>query len=449
MHDENQNNIYCEDDSISLKELFSIIWKGKILIILVSIIFLLIAFIGGKIYNNKNAQLISVVSLQWDGIDNGELPNNQEFNPNNMFSISVLNEALNQAELNKINISDLRKNLNVTGIVPNDTVALIEQALKNGEKFTYHPTDFRITLNHGALGISKKQGIILFEALREQFRIDFEEKYIKNNTISEIIVDKLGTFDYADIYDIINAQILLIHNEINYLYGDDSSVSNNIKSSLSALKINADRISKTIVQDVLASLNTPNYLLSKDPELTKGRYVTQIRDYEYKLTEKTAIKTDLQTLIDTYKGEQIIIIPGTDVQFETKPYLNSLYEKLVNTNAEIARINTSITELQDRIAKLPTPTEQQSSSYKAQIEQLESKITLAIEEVNLLTNNTIEVIEESNSLTMKNCLRTLTIPNEVMPQNIILISAIGCILGFMGSIAFILIRNNYKTKQQL
>jgi len=100
----------------------------------------------------------------------------------------------------KIFDESMKKDLQKEAEITND----MEQALKNGEKFTYHPTDFRITLNHGALGVSKKQGIILFEALREQFRIDFEEKYIKNNTISEIIVDKLGTFDYADIYDIIN-----------------------------------------------------------------------------------------------------------------------------------------------------------------------------------------------------------------------------------------------------
>ncbi len=450
MEQKNTNtDAYYEEDVISLTELFSVIWKGKIIIVITTLLVLFITIIGTKIYNEKNAQLTMVISLQWDGITDGEYPSGQLFNYKNMFQTHVLNDAVDEVKLSNISASDLRDNLVITGIVPNDVVALIEQSIKDGEKMTYYPTDFKLSLNFGALGISEEQGKKLYVELLDKFREDFEQKFIGNDIIRELSLDKLDEYDYDDIYDILSAQVNLINNTLdrNILEGSNFTSSNGY--AFEDLLVISNLIQNTSLEDMLAGLESQDYIISKNTNLSKARYENQINVLQNSLIEKTTIKTELNTLITNYKGgEHIIIIPGTDIQYDTNPYLNTLYEKLVENEYEIASINAEIELLQSKITKLPTEVEKSSTDYQDSISFFEDKTVLTVNDLNDLIIDTNQAVEEYNSLVVKNAVRTLTLPNVEVPKNMVLVTAIGFVLGSMLSVGFVLIRHNYKENKQ-
>ncbi len=434
------------DEGISLIEIFNIIWKRKVFIFLCTVIVGIFSFIGVRIYNNNNAQLVTVISLQWNGITEGEYPDGQLFHVSSMFETHVLNEALIDAGLDRVSTNKLRNSINVTGIVPNNIVKMIEQSLAKGQEMTYYPTDFKLTLNYGSLGINASQGEKLIEYIISNFREDFERTYIMQKVLVENIVKNLDEYDYPDMYDVLNSQLKLIENSINRTFPQSSKfVSSNNGLGFDDLLVIVNRIRNTKMQDMLAGLETSECIVSKNPELTIIRYENQIDALEIELTKQTAIKTELTKIISEYKGgEHVIIIPGMseEYQYNTNPYLNTLYEKLVETEIKIAEDNATIDLLEKRIAKLSMDHDSEGEDFLDRVNFVEQKAEQILNELDTLIEDTNTVLEDYNNLKIKNSVRILATPQVETPQSTLLVSAIGLVLGLMISTFVVIIQHN-------
>ena len=94
----------------------------------------------------------------------------------------------------------------ITPIIPSNIVSQIEKAIKDGKKYDYYPTYYRLSLNNGALKISVSQAQSLLTELVEQFRVRFNKKYVNQTQVNNIINLDFTELEYVDIY-----QLSLIH----------------------------------------------------------------------------------------------------------------------------------------------------------------------------------------------------------------------------------------------
>ncbi len=173
---------YIEDDGISLIDLFLIVWKKRILIIALSLLGLILGFAVAFIMNNNNQALSTIVEYQWDGINEGEYPNGARFEVSNAFTVTVYLNAIDTAGV-ELTSNEVREQLMIRPIVPNNVLNAIQQAIENGEELTYFPTAFKYMLNTGQLGISEVEGSGIVKCTIDGFRDDFESKYIQQSVV--------------------------------------------------------------------------------------------------------------------------------------------------------------------------------------------------------------------------------------------------------------------------
>ena len=166
------------EKEISLQELFKVLWKGKFVILLTLFSVLIVTFIGIKIYSTKKSQVSTVVTLQWEGINDGQYPDGGAFNYKHLIDPYIIIETLEQVSLTKINNNDLRNAIVITPLIPDNIVATIEKAIKEGKNYDYYPTHYKITISNGALNISVSEAQSLLNEMIEQFRCRFNKKYV-------------------------------------------------------------------------------------------------------------------------------------------------------------------------------------------------------------------------------------------------------------------------------
>jgi hypothetical protein len=437
--EENKNIVVIKDDNITFSELFSVLWNAKVLIILVSVIMFIVTFLGVKFYNNNNTKVVTFVSMQWDGISEGEYPDGQLFNYMAMFNSNILAETLNETGLSDISVSKLRENIEIEGIVPDDAKALIEQRLRAGEDVNYYPSEFKLSLNVSELNINTQKARQLYNNLVTNFKVDFEQKYVQRTILVSLEDTDLSVYDYADIYDLLKSETTLIKNSINQKLPEGSKfISTTNHLGFQDLLIRVNRLEQTLMKDLIASIETKDRIVSKNPTLTKTRYENQIETLELELQRLTSIKVELTTLITNYNGgEHVIIIPGMtpDNSYKIDPYLNDLYEMIVENEYKIAEVNKEIALYESRIVKL-SATGAENVANDEHITSINHKVDQITNGIEDLISKTNIVLEDYNKVTVKNTVRELGVASVEMPQNTMMLSLIGLVAGAgLGSVA--------------
>jgi hypothetical protein len=199
---ENQN--YVEDEGISLIDLFLIVWKKKFLIMFLSFLGLVLGGATAFVMNNNNETLATIVEYQWDGINEGEYPNGARFEVSSAFTVNVYNLAIQDANVS-LNSNDIREELTITPIIPNNIVTLIENSIRTGESFSYFPTAYKYSLNVSQLGISQTDGRVLLNSLIERFKDDFESKYIQKSVVLNYALSNIDnpSYDYVEVHMVV------------------------------------------------------------------------------------------------------------------------------------------------------------------------------------------------------------------------------------------------------
>jgi hypothetical protein len=433
-HEELQIDQAIHDEGISLKELFMILWKRRYLLIFVTLFVFTITLVLGFVMTRNESKVATIVEFQWNGITQGQYPDNQRFDYGSVFQTFVINDALLSANVSDINSTDVRKNLKITPIVPIQVLEQIENALLRGIQITYYPTMFKITLDNGALGISVDEAKVLIYALLDGFRADFERKYIQRTVILDYTEADLTDFDYIDSYDILNSQVRLIRNAVATVMPNG----NEFISSELGLRFNDISVRVNLVNDIeLVNMSSRinNYLLSKDKDLLITRYSYLVETKQLELVREQTVQANLTTLITGYTGgTNTIIIPGLDPGLipNLDPYLNTLYSKLVESQSLSATIEKDITFYQTRITRLEgndplfivTPQKEAEEIMK-----VEASILRSSEALGNISSDLNIMLTEYNQLVTRNLIKPMTSPELQTGRSILLYAAIGLVLG--------------------
>jgi LPS O-antigen subunit length determinant protein (WzzB/FepE family) len=447
---------YIEDEGISLIDLFLIVWRKKLLIIALSFLGFLLGGAVAFVMNSNNETLSTIVEYQWDGINQGEYPNGARFEASNAFTVTVYLNAIAEAGV-ELTSNEVREQLTIRPIVPNNVLNAIQQAIENGEELTYFPTAFKYSLNAGQLGISESQARTLLNALIDGFRDDFEAKYIQQTVVLNYAFTNLGTYDYNEIARIYTTQLELIESAIEQVLPEGNSfISTELGLSFNDILVELDLIKTVDLNNMNALINT--FLLTKniDRAITRLEYNNEIKALE--LAKEAQVLSDIEAAIASYPGtEQTIVIPGLDGTIETTTYLEVLYTQLLESQRAIAELEQDIAFNESRIVLYEAQRDNDGNSPAAQeaLAELTDANTGLLDStndvINTLVLNTNTLLEEYNLIVVRNIATNLTSPTVEEGSNTLLFAAIGLVLGGMVSLGVVFVDHTmkeYKKKKQ-
>ena len=448
---ETQN--YIEDEGISLIDLFLIVWRKKFLIAFLSFSGLVLGGAVAFVMNGNNETLATIVEYQWDGINEGEYPNGARFEASNAFTVTVYLNAIEAAGV-ELTSNEVREQLTIRPIVPNNILNAIQQAIENGEELTYFPTAFKYSLNAGQLGINEAQARTLLNALIDGFREDFEAKYIQQAVVLNYALTNLDTYDYSEVARIYGTQLELIESAIEQVLPEANTfVSTELGLSFNDLLVELDLVRTVDLTNMNALINT--FLLTKniDRAITRLEYNNEIKALE--LAKETQVLTNLQAAITSYPGsEQTIVIPGLDGTIETTTYLEVLYTQLLVSQRIIAELEQDIAFNISRIVLYEAQRDNNGNSPTVQValaeltEENTGLLDTSNTIINTLVTNTNTLLEEYNLIVVRNIATNLTTPTVEEGSNPLLFTAIGLVLGGIISLGVVFLDHTMKDYQK-
>jgi hypothetical protein len=443
------------DMGITLKQFFTIVFRWKIVVILCAILFLVMGATIGIIVDNKQSRVATIVEFQWDGISKGEYPNGDRFDYGSSFNSTIYGSVIENLDLNMA-INDLQKVTTITPIVPSNILELSEKALLQNIDFSYYPTSFKISIYNGKANISDDQASRILTELIDEFRLEFERKYINKSIIIDFSQEVLTDYDYIEAVDILYSQVDIINNTISYVMPEANEyVSQELGIGFNEIIVRTDLLEAIELRNLESRIN--NYLLSKDKDLLITIYTYKVEQLELELAKEQSIATDLQLLIDNYQGgTSTIIIPGmtADQQIATEPYLNQLYEKLVTSQANVANHEQDIDYYETRIDRLLGNDPNFIISTEKQNEEIlkvESGIQAAGQVLSEIVNDTEIMLTEYNRFVARGLIKTLTPPQSDSDNNFIIFAGAGFVIGSISGIglAFLFDFRKKNTKKYL
>jgi hypothetical protein len=434
---------------ITLKDIILIIWNRKILLIITSLVGLILAIIGGIIFNATNSKISTIVEFQWSGINSGEYPDGMRFDYTNLFESYIFANAIAELDMQDVTSNDVRANITVNPIIPSNVYDLIEAELLRGNQITYFPNVFSISVNYSKLNLNKEEGAQLLNLLIDYYRQDFEKKYIERAVVVDFTNVDLANYDYDEAHKILESQIVLIENAIDYVMPlAGNFVSTQLGIGFNDITVRTELIVNIDLQSISARIN--NYLLTKDIDLLVTKYRYDIEKLELDLAKYLAIEVGLQNMVDNYQGStSVIIIPGLDMDdIETNSYINTLYANLVEVKENIANAEQDIEYFNIKIDRL-LGVDPLFIVTPEQVEAETAIVEASILSTNLVIGDIVEdlqiVLEEYNRYLTQSLINPVMTPQYVARVDLIIFALVGLVFG--GSIGLAYVFINYKRKQ--
>lgn len=446
--DAKQDNNFKSGNKITLKDIFLIVWKRKLLLIACTFLGLILAIVGGIVFNARSSTVQTILNLQWEGVFSGEYPDGQRFDYTKMFESHVFAQTIEDSQLDGVLTNELRDAVTIEPIVPSNVYELIEQELLKGNQITYFPNVFKLAIKYADINISKEKGQDVLMVLIDTFRADFERRYIQKSIIIDYTVVDLTTLDYDEAHDILRSQIQLIESVITQTKPQSNTfVSTQLGIGFDDILIQTDLIKSIDLLSVSARIN--NYLLTKDPSLqiTKLRYNIELLELDLESFQK--IETGLELMIDAYKGSTtVILIPGLDQsEFEITPHLNTLYQSLESIKVDIANTEKDITYNNLRLERLlgndpafivtPEDKAEQSAIVETYLENTQDQLSDVVDNMKVL-------LTEYNQYVTRSLINPIMVPQYVPKVNIIIFGLVGIVFGLSIGLGIIFVTYDSK-----
>lgn len=405
-----------EDDDIDLMEIVRTLLKHKYVIGVITLVFTVVTVIGGITYNKLNTYSTVTIGFNYPEIEVGKNPDGSIFYPENIISPTIITNVydINKGTLKNKKKEDFRKSIEINGIIPKAIQNKIENALKNGEKVAYTPTNYKISTDENRS--------ILMELIDKSIA-DYLEKYKPNNQVAKI--EGVENYDYADIYRIFNERITVLDQKLNQ-QESKNYVSNVLNFSFDELRINLQTLKNVELQDFYSYYLVNGY--TKDAETKVIRTKNLINDLELKkeiLDEKIAV---MKAIIKEFRADnRQMVVPtlgefGIKLEAEDTHYAKLLdeYLKLENDSREI---DYQIKLAQEELKKIATPSEKEKEILaKKQIDVI-TKLNEIIEKYNRINE---EYINSKYSEMIK---IVIPVTEETEGKSVVIYLGIGIVLG--------------------
>lgn len=436
-------------EEISLKEIMQVVWRGKWLIALITIIALILTGVGTYIMLPSTQSIVAIIELNYPGVELGKNPDGSQFDIRQLKSPYVIENALKETGLDNSGIKpdQVRRNIDITPIIPNDIAQTAETMIKQGNQYVYYPSEFKISYKVNK-AFSYNQGIALVETIINEYQKYFYTLYSDIKTIEKTIGSlDYSAYDYPDIVEIISTQITGIQEFMTEKTEEDSNF-RSAETGFNFADLNRSYdILKTVDTSKLESLVNTN-------TLTKDR-LKLIKDYEYKVkrmeldrAKKNSEAEEARRLMDQFKKEDFILIPdskGNELRTENpESYYNILAETAITSSVEATNLQHEIDYYNKEIERLVSVAERINTQLIQEADQLIEAIKTKLVDLITITNQTIEDYYDYKYGTS---IRQVAPAEMVTGMNVMMNMAIALAIGLMAGAFAVFIIHYWKTTE--
>ena len=433
-------------EEITLREIMEAIWKGKWLIALITVIALVVTGVGTYLALPASKSVVAIIELNYPGIEQGLNPDGTQFDISLLKSPYVIEHVLNDIDMINMGIKpdEIRRNIDITPIVPDDVAQRAETMIKQGNEYFYYPSEYKITYKVNKV-FSYNQGISLVETIISQYQKYFYTLYSDIKTIENTIGSlDYSTYDYPDIVNVITAQIQGIQEFLREKTVEDGNFrSSDTSYNFADLNRSFD-ITKTVDISNLESLvNT--YTLTKDREKLIKNYEYKVKRMELDQAKRNSEAEEARRLMDQFKKEDFVLIPdgsGSELRTEnTQSYYNTLAETAIKASIEATDLQHEINYYKKEIERLASMTEAINVQLIEEADQLIDATKTKLKELIKTTNDTIE---DYYSYKYSRSIRQIAPAEMVSSINIFMNMGIALVIGLLIGIITVFIRHYWR-----
>lgn len=422
---ENYGEVY--EDEIDLKELFLVLWRNKVKILIIAFICMVLGFATGKITGAKSKKSTVVVEYTYPGIEEGKSPSGNTLGLTynqfkNIFMIKDVFHKMPELENNGLTEDGVLNGIKITPVLP--------EGLKEGE--VYYPNKFIYSLKTGVSRETDEEILKNFVEVQKDY---FKRNYTLTSRLPILDYGKSVTYDYKDIISVINSFLNAAVSTVGNLEKDlvsleDKVEMENILKELNILKnINLTKV-KNMVED---------YRVTKNPDELMLNYRQQLEELD-RQKEITAGKiSQLESMIKNYKPDNksvVIMSNGNSEKIKTDDE-NYYTEFLRQLSAEKIKLS----DIQVQIKYINKKMNQEVNTDALKGEEVNKELKFITEELN-------EKIAKINDLTVKNynkkyseIIKVVEAVSTKSNSKTMLITLAGLILGFFFGACYVLVGN--------
>jgi len=199
------------EDEIELMDYLRVIWKYKIVIVLM-VVLCAGAAVGVTMVKYPAKHITEcIISLSFPGIEKHKNPDGTLFEKTEIIAPAILYRAT--AFLREANedlpLESIREMVGVKGIIPPEIQEEMKKAEKREESYTFFPNQFSLALTTEAKGLfSTEQTHRILLLIIDEYRKEFERKYAEEPLVVVNFPDDfLLDHDYCEIIDIFQIRI--------------------------------------------------------------------------------------------------------------------------------------------------------------------------------------------------------------------------------------------------
>ncbi len=382
-------------EEISVREIMEAIWKGKWLIAIITISALVLGGIGTYLMIPSSQRVVTIVELNYPGIESGQNPDGTQFDIRQLKSPYVIESALKETGLMNSGIKpdEVRRNIEITAIVPNEITQLAETMIKQGKEYVYYPSEFKVNYKVNK-AFSFSQGVALVDTIISEYQKYFYTLYSEIETI-ENTVGKLDytDYDYPDVVSVVSTQIQGIEEFLTEKTEEDSGFRSS-ETGFTFSDLNRSfEILKTVDTSKLESIISSN-TLTKDREKLIKDYAYRVKRMELDRAKKNSEATEARDLMEKFKKEDLVLIPdsgGNELRTENPvSYYNTLAETAITASVEATGLQHEIEYYKKEIERLNAATGSNSTSLTQEADQMIEVIKTKLLSLINLTNKTLD-----------------------------------------------------------
>jgi hypothetical protein len=416
------------DSILPFRKLFAqlrkLFWVWLALAILAGIVTLLVVHMADQ----TRGHATTVISYSYNGIESGNDPSGNRFDPNEIKADAVIRAAVKEAGLEEegLETEAIQDAVAITSRMPDGVLSKITkpESVFKGDQISstetvktqsYFPTQYNVSLDYGALGLNARQGAALLDQLAECYRQYFYDTYSFSYIGKSVQALDYRNYDYEDAVEVLDTKLTILQDFVAQLAALDTSrfTSKETGSSFSDLSTAMDPIRSADIMRVTSYISSSNLTRSKGD---------RINYFTYKIDNERRIQAQMQEmlnvvepLISGYKKTTAVVAgyvgASTDENGET--VLNyevtqpsQTYDDLIDRRIEY---RTSLSESVERIAKFQTRLEQlNGEENKASVPVVEEILESADQKIeNLLTATTQTASEFYESVYLDRAVQIL------------------------------------------
>lgn len=422
---ENYGEVY--EDEIDLKELFLVLWRNKVKILIVAFICMVLGFVAGKITGAKSKKSTVVVEYTYPGIEEGKSPSGNTLGLTynqfkNIFMIKDVFHKMPELENNGLTEDGVLNGIKITPVLP--------EGLKDGE--VYYPNKFTYSLKTGVSRETDEEILKNFVEVQKDY---FKRNYTLTSRLPILDYGKSVTYDYQDIISVINSSLNAAVSTVGNLEKDlisleDKVEMENILKELNILKnINLTKV-KNMVED---------YRVTKNPDELMLNYRQQLEELD-RQKEITAGKiSQLESMIKNYKPDnKSVVIMRNENSEKIKTDDENYYTEFLR---QLSAEKIKLSDIQVQIKYINKKMNQEVNTDALKGEEVNKELKFITEELN-------EKIAKINDLTVKNynkkyyeIIKVVEAVSTKSNSKTMLITLAGLILGFFFGACYVLVGN--------